>query len=303
MSRRAAITIVEVGPRDGLQNEAQPVAVEDRVALVEDLVAAGLRRLEVGSFVSPRWVPQMAGTDAVLAHLPRLDGVTYSVLVPNERGLREALAAGADEVAIFTAASETFSLKNTNATIDESLARFAPIATAAHAADLGLRGYISCVLGCPYEGDVPIARVVDIAERLVALGVSEVSLGDTIGIGTPDRAREMVRQVAAAIGIERVGLHFHDTYGQALANVLACLELGVATVDSAVAGLGGCPYARAASGNLATEDLIFMLAGLGVETGVDLDRLAAAGRRIMARLGRAPASRVAAALAARLQES
>jgi isopropylmalate/homocitrate/citramalate synthase len=293
------IKMVEVGPRDGLQNEARAVAPEVRIALIDRLGAAGLAVVEAGSFVSPKWVPQMADTAAVLAGIARRPGVAYPVLVPNLRGLEAALAAGAEEIAVFGAASETFTRKNINCSIAESLERFTPVAEAARTAGLGLRGYVSCVLGCPYEGEVAPEAVAEIAERLFQMGCTEVSLGDTIGVGTPARAREMVQTVAERVPVERLAVHFHDTYGQALANVLACLELGVATVDSSVAGLGGCPYARGASGNLASEDLLYMLDGLGIETGVDLERLAAAGRFISERLGRAPQSKVSLALAGR----
>ncbi|WP_181706140.1 hydroxymethylglutaryl-CoA lyase [Chthonobacter rhizosphaerae] len=299
MSRASAVTVVEVGPRDGLQNEPTPVPVDDRVRLVEDLAAAGLRRIEVGSFVSPKWVPQMAGTDAVLARVPARAGLVRSVLVPNEVGLQAALAAGADEVAVFAAASETFSRTNTNGSIADVLARFQPVADAARAAGVPVRGYVSCALGCPYEGAVPVSAVVDVAERLVALGVREVSLGDTIGVGTPDGAKAMTAAVIGAIGVERVAVHFHDTYGQALANVLACLDLGVRVIDSAVAGLGGCPYAIGASGNLATEDLVYMLEGLGLDTGVDLDAVIRAGERISQVLGRPTGSKTARARTSR----
>lgn len=293
------VRIVEVGPRDGLQNEAVPVAVADRVRLVDDLAAAGLRHIEAGSFVSPRWVPQMAGTDAVLAGITRRPGLTLSVLVPNDKGLDAALAARADEVALFAAASETFSRRNTNGSIDEVLARLEPVAARARAGGLTLRGYVSCALGCPYEGAVPVRSVVDVAERLAGMGCDEVSLGDTIGVGTPHAAQKMTAAIISSIGSERVAVHFHDTYGQALANVFACLDLGIASVDAAVAGLGGCPYAPGASGNLATEDLVFMLEGLGVPTGVDLDALARAGERITGLLGREPQSKAARALRTR----
>lgn len=299
MARPASVRIVEVGPRDGLQNEPGLVPVAAKVALIDALADAGLRAIEAGSFVSPRWVPQMADTAEVLAGITRRDGVRYPVLVPNLKGLELALASGVEEVAVFAAASEAFSAKNINCTIAESLERFAPVMDLARARGVAVRGYVSCVLGCPYQGEVPLAKVVEVAETLTAMGCYEVSLGDTIGVGTPDKAKAMARAVAEHIGLARTAVHFHDTYGQALANVLACLELGIATVDAAVAGLGGCPYAKGASGNLATEDLVYMLDGLGVETGVDLGRLAAAGRAITTALGRAPSSRVAQALAAK----
>lgn len=299
MSRPASVRIVEVGPRDGLQNEPGTVPLAAKVALINALAEAGLKVIESGSFVSPKWVPQMADTAAVLAEIDHKEGVRYPVLTPNLKGLELALAAQVEEVAVFAAASEAFSAKNINCTIAESLDRFQPVLDMARASGVAVRGYVSCVLGCPYQGEVPVAKVVDVSQALIAMGCYEVSLGDTIGVGTPDKARAMAKAVADTIGVERTALHFHDTYGQALANVLACLDLGIATVDTAVAGLGGCPYAKGASGNLATEDLVFMLDGLGIETGVDLDRLAAAGRAITSALGRAPASKVAQALAAR----
>lgn len=293
------VKIVEVGPRDGLQNEPQPVDLEDRLELIRLLAEAGLRVIEAGAFVSPKWVPQMAGSGELLQHLPKRAGLRYPVLVPNMKGFEAALAVGAEEVAIFGAASESFSQRNINCSIEESLERFAPVAEAAKAEGIALRGYLSCVLGCPYEGEVPLGKVAEVAERLWSLGCYEISLGDTIGVGTPVRAQAMLTAVAERIPVERLAVHFHDTYGQALANVLACLELGVATVDSAVAGLGGCPYAKGASGNLATEDLVYMLQGLGVESGVDLVKLAAAGRFISEKLGRSPQSKVSLALAGR----
>lgn len=299
MSRPAAVRIVEVGPRDGLQNEPGTVPLAAKVALIDALADAGLKVIESGSFVSPKWVPQMADTADVLAAISRRPGVSYPVLTPNMKGLELAMAAGVAEVAVFGAASEAFSAKNINCSIAESLERFRPVAEAARAAGIAVRGYVSCVLGCPYQGEVPLSKVVEVSQALVAMGCYEVSLGDTIGVGTPDKARAMAQAVAEAIGVGRTALHFHDTYGQALANVLACLDLGIATVDASVSGLGGCPYAKGASGNLATEDLVFMLDGLGIETGVDLGKLAAAGRAITRALGRTPASKVAQALAAK----
>ncbi|QRG08127.1 hydroxymethylglutaryl-CoA lyase [Xanthobacter dioxanivorans] len=299
MARPTSVRIVEVGPRDGLQNEPGFVPVAAKVALIDALAGAGLKVIESGSFVSPKWVPQMADTAEVLAQIDRREGVRYPVLTPNLKGLELAIASGVEEVAVFAAASEAFSARNINCTIAESLTRFAPVLDLARAQGIAVRGYVSCVLGCPYQGEVPVAKVVEVSQALVAMGCYEVSLGDTIGVGTPDKAKAMARAVADHIGVQRTALHFHDTYGQAIANVLACLDLGIATVDAAVAGLGGCPYAKGASGNLATEDLVYMLDGLGVETGVDLDRLAAAGRAITAALGRSPASKVAQALAAK----
>ena len=299
MALPKSVEIVEVGPRDGLQNEPQSLPAAVKAALIERLAEAGCRGIEAGAFVSPKWVPQMADTAAVLSALPRRPGVRYPVLVPNLQGLGRALAAGVAEIAVFGAASETFTQRNINCSIAESLERFAPVCEQAIAAGLRVRGYVSCVLGCPYEGAVPVARVAEVAAALDTLGCAEISLGDTIGVGTPLQAQAMLQAVAERVPLERLAVHFHDTYGQALANILACLELGVATVDSAVAGLGGCPYAKGASGNVATEDVVYMLNGLGIETGIDLDRLAAAGAYICAELGRPPSSKVALALAGR----
>jgi len=291
---------VEVGPRDGLQNESLPVPTKKKIELIERLAGAGLPVVEATSFVSPRWIPQLADAEEVLGGLQRRDATEYPVLVPNLTGLDRAMAAGAREIAVFTAASEAFNRKNINAGIAESLQRIRNIAACATGAGLRVRGYISCVLGCPYQGEVALGDVVAVAERLVEAGCYEVSLGDTIGVGTPVRARAMVRAVAGSIGLKNLAVHFHDTRGQALANVFACLEAGVGTVDASVAGLGGCPYARGATGNLATEDLVYMLHGVGVETGVDLDALLDAGLFISGILGRRPASRLGliAALAA-----
>jgi hydroxymethylglutaryl-CoA lyase len=298
----APIRITEVGPRDGLQNEAGQVSAAAKIALIEDLAAAGLRRIEAGAFVSPKWVPQMADSAEVLGATKHLCAA-LPVLVPNLQGLEAAKAAGATEIAVFLAASESFSRKNINCSIEESLERASAVIGAAKEAAIAVRGYLSCVLGCPYEGEIAPKAVVELAERLYGLGCFEISLGDTIGVGTPGKAKAMVKDTIAAIGVERVALHFHDTYGQALANVLACLELGVTGVDTSVAGLGGCPYAKGASGNLATEDLVYMLDGLGVETGVSLAKLAAAGQTICRQLGKAPTSKVAQALAANSQVS
>ena len=301
MTLPRSVRIVEVGPRDGLQNESQIVPLAAKVGLIEALVAAGLKNVESGSFVSPKWVPQMADTAQVLAAITRNPGVRYPVLVPNLKGLEAALAAGADEIAVFGAASESFSQKNINCSIAESLERFRPVVAAALAKGVRVRGYISCVLGCPYEGPIEPAAVAAVAKALADMGCYEISLGDTIGTGTPLKAQAMLRAVAAVVPIDRLAVHFHDTWGQALANILACLELGVAVVDSAVAGLGGCPYAKGATGNVATEDVVYMLDGMGIETGVDLLKLAAAGRAITAVVGKAPASKVAQVLAKQLQ--
>ncbi len=295
----ARVTMVEVGPRDGLQNEPTIVPTAAKIALIEALADAGLAVIEAGAFVSPKWVPQMADTASVLAGLRARPGVRYPVLVPNLKGLEAARAAGVAEIAVFGAASETFSRKNINCSIAESLERFRPVAREAIAAGMRVRGYISCVLGCPYEGAIAPAAVVPVARALLDMGCYEISLGDTVGVGTPGKAQALIDDVAAVVPRERLAVHFHDTYGQALANILACLERGVAVVDSSVAGLGGCPYAKGASGNVASEDVRYMLGGLGIETGVDLDALAAAGREICASLGRAPASKVSQALAAK----
>ncbi|HEY7687970.1 MAG TPA: hydroxymethylglutaryl-CoA lyase [Dongiaceae bacterium] len=298
MSRYPArVRMVEVGARDGLQNEPKTVPAAVKVALIDRLGAAGLKAIEAGSFVSPKWVPQMADTAAVLAGIKKLPGVSYPVLVPNMKGFEAAKASKVEEIAVFGAASETFSQKNINCSIDESLDRFAPVCEAAKAEGIRVRGYVSCVLGCPYEGEIAPAKVAHVSQRLAALGCYEISLGDTIGVGTPAKAARMIEAVAAVMPRERLAVHFHDTYGQALANILAALEDGIATVDSSVAGLGGCPYAAGASGNVASEDVLYMLDGLGIETGVDLAALADAGAYICKELGRTPASKVAQALA------
>ncbi|QNM95201.1 hydroxymethylglutaryl-CoA lyase [Chitinimonas koreensis] len=294
------VKIVEVGPRDGLQNEKTPVGTEVKLAFIDQLADAGLQVIEATAFVSPKWVPQMADHAEVMRGLRRRAGVRYPVLVPNMKGYEAARAAGADEIAVFAAASEAFSQKNINCSIAESLERFEPVLAAARADGVAVRGYVSCVLGCPYQGEVPLADVVRVAKALYEMGCYEVSLGDTIGVGTPAKARAMIEAVAQAVPVERLAAHFHDTWGQALANLYAVLEMGVATVDSSAAGLGGCPYAKGASGNVATEDVVYLLNGLGIETGVDLEKLAAAGRYINAQLGRAPASKAATALAAKL---
>jgi len=295
MSLPQRVRLVEVGPRDGLQNESQPISVADKVMLVNELTDAGLGYIEVGSFVSPKWVPQMAGSAQVFANIARKDGVTYAALAPNMRGFEDALAAGVKEVAVFAAASEAFSQRNINCSISESLDRFLPIMEAARLHGIKVRGYVSCVLGCPYEGDVDPKQVAAVANELIAMGCYEVSLGDTIGTGTPGATRELFNTVAGQIPRGRLAGHFHDTYGQALANIYASLEEGIQVFDSSVAGLGGCPYAKGASGNVASEDVLYMLNGLGIETGIDLDKLIAAGQRISQVLGRANGSRAAKA--------
>ncbi len=293
----ASVRIVEVGPRDGLQNEKAIVPTPAKVELIDRLSAAGLPCIEATSFVSPKWVPQLADAADVMAAIDRRPGVRYPVLVPNLQGYERAIAAGARDIAVFTAASETFNRRNTNAGIDESLERFAPVMERARADGVAVRGYVSTVLGCPYQGEVPLADVVRVAGALHAMGCFEVSLGDTIGTGTPVKARAMLLAVAAEVPMDALAVHFHDTYGQALPNLLACLEEGVAVVDASVSGTGGCPYARGASGNVATEDVVYMLHGMGIATGVDLARLVETGRWLAALLGRASGSKVTQAAA------
>jgi isopropylmalate/homocitrate/citramalate synthase len=299
MSLPSSVRIVEVGPRDGLQNEPTPVSVQARIALIEGLVDAGIKTVETGSFVSPKWVPQMADTAAVLAGLKRKDGVRYPVLVPNLQGLEAAEAAGAKDISIFAAASESFSRKNINCSIAESLDRFRPVAARALEQERRVRGYVSCVLGCPYEGEVAPEAVARVSKALFDMGCEEISLGDTIGTGTPLKAKRMIEAVAKHVPMKQLAVHFHDTYGQALANILAALEMEIAVVDSSVAGLGGCPYAKGASGNVATEDVVYMLNGMGISSGIDIDRLAKVGRSVLQQLHRPPASKVAQALAAK----
>jgi len=295
----AEVRMVEVGPRDGLQNEAKALPAAAKIALIERLGEAGLSVVEAGAFVSPKWVPQMADSAEVLAGLKRKPGVRYPVLVPNLRGFETARAAGAEEIAIFAAASETFSQRNTNCSIAESFERFAPVMAAAKRDGIAVRGYVSCVVDCPYEGPIAPAAVASVARRLLDLGCYEVSLGETIGTATPGRVQAMLRAVMEVVPRENLAVHLHDTYGQALANLMAALEVGIAVADSSVAGLGGCPYAKGATGNVASEDVLYLLSGLGIQTGVDLQKLAAAGRFISAELGREPASKVARALAAK----
>ncbi|QVK34553.1 hydroxymethylglutaryl-CoA lyase [Pseudomonas syringae] len=295
MSLPQKVNLVEVGPRDGLQNEAQPISVDAKVRLVDDLTAAGLSHIEVGSFVSAKWVPQMAGSAQVFERIQRREGVIYSALAPNLRGFEDALAAGVREVAVFAAATEGFSQRNLNCSIGESLERFAPVMEAARMHGVRVRGYVSCVLGCPYEGSVSPEQVATVANQLHAMGCYEISLGDTIGTGTPSATRALLNAVAAQIPRGKLAGHFHDTYGQALVNIYASLEEGIQVFDSSVAGLGGCPYAKGASGNVATEDVLYMFQGLGIETGVDLDQVIAAGQRICDVLQRSNGSRVAKA--------
>jgi hydroxymethylglutaryl-CoA lyase len=293
------VRIVEVGPRDGLQNEQREVPTVVKLELIERLADAGLPAVEATAFVSPKWIPQMADHTEVLERVRRRPGVSYPVLTPNLKGFEAARAAGATEVAIFGAASEAFSKKNINCSIAESLERFRPVAQAAQAANVRLRGYVSCVIGCPYEGEVKPQKVAEVAAALHAMGCYEVSLGDTIGVGTPAKTQRMIEACAARVPVEKLAGHYHDTYGQALANIYASLELGVATFDSSVAGLGGCPYAAGASGNVATEDVLYLLEGLGIETGADLARVVEIGQWICGLLGREPATKAGRAIAAK----
>jgi len=296
MSLPSAVKIVEVGPRDGLQNEAVRVPVEVKIELIEKLANAGLQVVESGSFVSPKWVPQMAASGEVYSGIHKKPGVAYPMLVQNMKGLEAALEAGVEEIAIFAAASETFTQKNINCSIDESIERYRQVVEKAQAENLKIRGYISCVLGCPYEGEVSFASVASVAARLLDQGCYEISLGDTTGVGTPGKARALVEHLLDTVPVSQLAAHFHDTYGQGLANLYAVLECGVAVVDSSVAGLGGCPYAKGATGNIATEDVLYMLDGMQIETGIDMDKLLETGRYISDFLGREPASKAALAL-------
>ena len=293
------VRIVEVGPRDGLQNEQQPVPTAIKVELIDRMADCGLAAIEAAAFVSPKWVPQMADATAVMAGIRRREGVSYPVLVPNEKGFGAALAAGATEVAVFAAASEAFSQKNINCTIKESLKRFKPVLACAKANEVRVRGYVSCVLGCPYQGDVAPNAVADVAWALFEMGCYEISLGDTIGVGTPEQAKAMIEAVARRVPIKKLAGHYHDTYGMAAANIYASLQMGVNVFDAAVGGLGGCPYARGASGNVATEDVVWLLQGLGIDCGVAIDKLVDTAAWISAQLGREPASKVARALIAK----
>lgn len=296
-----SVRIVEVGPRDGLQNEKQAIETTTKIELIERLTDTGLRYIEAGSFVNPALIPQMASSEDVFNKLSRTPGVTYAALTPNIKGFERALAAKANEVAIFAAASEAFSHKNINCSIDESLARFIPVMEAAKAHDIPVRGYVSCVVGCPYEGDVDPEIVRHISDQLINMGCYEISLGDTIGVGTAGSVRKLIETVTKDIPVERLAVHCHDTYGQALTNIYAALQLGVQVIDSSVAGLGGCPFAKGATGNVATEDVVYLLHGLGIETGIDMDRLIAAGNFISAALGRNNQSRAAMAITKKTQ--
>ncbi|OOV87539.1 hydroxymethylglutaryl-CoA lyase [Oceanospirillum linum] len=291
-----SVRIVEVGPRDGLQNEKGVISTEIKLQLIDKLADAGVRYIESASFVSPKWVPQMGDAKAVMTGLQRRPGITYAALTPNLKGLESAIEAGVEEVAVFGAASEAFSRKNINCSIAESLERFAPVMELAKANNIKVRGYVSCVLGCPYDGEIPPEKVAEVAKALYDMGCYEISLGDTIGVGTPLKAKAMIRAVANVVPIEKLAAHFHDTYGQALANLYAVLEEGVAVIDSSVGGLGGCPYAKGASGNVATEDVVYMLQGLGIETGIDLNQLVATGNFITDAIGSTNRSRVGLAM-------
>lgn len=301
MALPKTVKIIEVGPRDGLQNEKQTIATDIKIQLINQLSAAGLSYIEAGSFVNPKWVPQMADSAEVFDVITRKTGVTYAALTPNLQGFERALAAGADEVAIFAAASEAFSQKNINCSIAESLTRFTALMEAAQRHNIPVRGYISCVVGCPYSGAVDPEVVVKIARDLLAMGCYEISLGDTIGVGTAGQVKGLIELLMQHIPVEKLAVHMHDTYGQALANIYAALECGVSVVDSSVAGLGGCPYAVGASGNVATEDVVYLLNGLGIEHGVDLEKLIAAGDSICESLGKTNGSKVAQAISRKYQ--
>lgn len=293
------VKIVEVGPRDGLQNEKAEVSTSQKIELINRLSHAGLKAVEAGSFVSPKWVPQMADSAQVLTGIERLQDVSYPSLTPNMRGFDAAMEAGVTEVAIFGAASESFSMKNINCTISESLDRFAPIMDAARERGISVRGYVSCVLGCPYEGKIEPQAVADVSSRLLEMGCYEISLGDTVGVGTAEETKRLIEAVSVNVPVDKLAGHFHDTYGQALANIYAAMEMGVSVFDSSVAGLGGCPYAKGAAGNVATEDVLYMLRGCGVETGVDFEAVLEAGRFISEIIGRPPVSKVSRALSSK----
>ncbi|MFT5710262.1 MAG: hydroxymethylglutaryl-CoA lyase [Halioglobus sp.] len=298
MTLPSQATLVEVGPRDGLQNEAQTISLENKVELIENLAVAGHRVIEAGSFVNPKWIPQMADSEAVFAAIKRHDGVRYAALTPNLQGFERALAAGVSEVAIFGAASESFSQKNINCSISDSLQRFEAVMAAAAHNNIPVRGYVSCVLGCPYEGTIEPAAVSTVTGALLDMGCYEVSLGDTIGTGTAGSMKKLLDVLLGNYSANHLAVHCHDTYGQALSNILVALQHGISTIDSSIAGLGGCPYAKGASGNVATEDVVYMLDGLGIHTGLNLEALVAAGNQITSALGRESGSRVSKALGA-----
>jgi len=289
-------TIFEVGPRDGLQNEAELLSVEDKVELINRLSQSGLKNIEAGSFVSPKWVPQMASSDKVFQQINRQTGVSYSALTPNLQGLDNAIASGVDEIAVFAAASEGFSQKNINCSIEQSLARFAAVVEKARHNNIRVRGYVSCVIACPYDGVISPQQVAKVSQQLIDLGCYEISLGDTIGVGTANNVRAMIEAVKSKVAVDKLAIHCHDTYGQAIANIVAALEAGISVIDSSVAGLGGCPYAKGASGNVATEDVLYLLEGLGIETGVNLQSIVDTGNFISKRLNRANQSKAANAL-------
>ena len=296
------VKIVEVGPRDGLQNEKKLISANDKVSLIDQLTQAGVSYIESGSFVSPKWVPQMATSTEVFKAIKRNPNVTYAALTPNMKGYEAAVAVHANEVAIFGAASQSFSQKNINCSIEESLVRFEPIMAAAKAADIPVRGYVSCVVGCPYEGFIEPEQVAQVAEKLFNMGCYEISLGDTIGVGTAASVTNMLQAVSARIPKDKLAVHFHDTYGQALTNIYTALQSGISVVDSAIAGLGGCPYAKGASGNVATEDVVYLLNGLGIETGINLEKLLQAGWFISDKLGKSPVSKVSNAFRVKVQD-
>ena len=293
------VKIVEVGPRDGLQNEKTLISADDKIALIEQLANAGVSYIESGSFVSPKWVPQMATSSEIFTKLNRKNNVTYAALTPNMKGFEAAMSVSATEVAIFGAASESFSQKNINCSIDESLLRFEPIMTAAKVANIKVRGYVSCVVGCPYEGDISPEKVADVAEKLYNMGCYEISLGDTIGVGTAASVQKMIQAVSQRVPLAKLAVHFHDTYGQALTNIYTALQSGISVIDSAIAGLGGCPYAKGASGNVATEDVVYLLNGLNIKTGISLDKLLKAGWFISDKLEKMPVSKVSNAFRAK----
>lgn len=299
MTMPKAVSIVEVGPRDGLQNEKSIVSVEEKISFINLLSKTGIKRIEAGSFVSPKWVPQMADSGDIFSGIEKNPSITYSALTPNIKGLDAAIESGVEEVAVFGAASESFSMKNINCSIEESLKKFEPVIAKANIHNIKVRGYVSCVMGCPYEGEISPSAVADVSKRLIDMGCYEISLGDTIGTGTPVATKRLLDSVLNVVNIEQLAVHFHDTYGQALVNLYSALDYGVATIDSAVAGLGGCPYARGASGNVATEDVLYMLNGMGINTGIDMEKLLVATQFISEVVNKVPSSKVANALLAR----
>lgn len=299
MTMPKAVSIVEVGPRDGLQNEKSIVSVEEKINFINLLSKTGIKRIEAGSFVSPKWVPQMADSGDIFLGIEKNPSITYSALTPNIKGLDAAIESGVEEVAVFGAASESFSMKNINCSIEESLKKFEPVIAKANTHNIKVRGYVSCVMGCPYEGEISPSAVADVSKRLIDMGCYEISLGDTIGTGTPVATKRLLDSVLNVVNIEQLAVHFHDTYGQALVNLYSALDYGVATIDSAVAGLGGCPYARGASGNVATEDVLYMLNGMGINTGIDMEKLLVATQFISEVVNKVPSSKVANALLAR----